>query len=893
MKKIWRSLTFNLTQALYPLIPDLYQIFEDLATNQYISAKQIRQLSQNIYIIISAIMLFALGIKLISAIVNPDLLDDKKKGAKQTFFRCVAAVFLIVLIPMGFNKMYDFQNTVAGKDENGNRNQLIEKIILGMDTSNSNNPGQILAAYGFASFCYPNETVSVQSIDENYNQALTEDISKIDNLDDAITSKTDGKWDLNYHPILSPAAGLFLVYEMIVLCMDVALRSIKLALLQLITPIILCAYVLTGNDVLQKYAKEVLSTFALLFLKIAMVAFMIFGLSLLPGFLNSVSADGRGSFYTGILRVFIIIGLFQSIKQLPDILNKIFGTNIKSRGGIRGRLGEMAGVGEMAQKAWDKIKTAGAKIGGIGLATAGLGVPGALALGAGAGLFNHGWKKGFKNKETGERNPWRETGFGRGIRKLGAATKAVGTGLTTKGGIIKSIETGVSSYRDSDALKSGDMIRKLKGQIFTEFGLGDDDRVSAVSKLSTSKKRERTKAALDAEKNADTIAENRMSSGKYAAVQSQVNQTRQALRSKIMGDVAKGKFDSLKTQLETMIGNVTDDNERKFVESLLGGLNTGNLSVEAITNNLKNRYGADDANYKRFKSDAEKFERELLNKIVDENGVEMTLGEKFQRTDSGGFNISTLGEEYKSLTTTYDNRKNKLDNIMETEKFNEEQKSTVNAVLASSEIVYKTVADTTATYNGPALKDKTNPDGTKVSKEEIAASFGDGLSSIPNAQPTSQNSSSTQSSRSDPYEGYGPSTTPSYGDYDGSNDYYNNGSSSGSNNTNNNNSPVNNSNNIGSSDNSQSGGTTVINNNYNNSGNNESIDVKLDTSSLNGKLDDINKSIGNMSSDIAKEIGKQGEALRSDINTLNKNTKDVKKSIDNNTDALDDLNKDE
>lgn len=362
MENIFRSLSFTITQLVYPLISYLYNIFELIAKNQFFTNSDIEALSQNIYIIISACMLFTLGLKLLSAIVNPDALDGggngqgSKRTAKSIFFSILISLFLIIMIPIGFKYLYDIQANVLD-------NQLVEKIVLGTDTSEDHAPGQILASYAFASFCHPNETVSVESIANDggnlYNLAITENIEYIKDMDGVINSKTDGEYDIEYHAILSPAVGLFLTYEMILTCIDIALRSIKLGLLQLITSVVLCGYVVAGSDLLKRWAKEVMSTYINVFLKVAAMSFMVYGLSLLEDFLDSLnfSEDDAGFWSRGLIRVFVIIGLLQLVKQIPDLINKIFGTNIKSRGGIRGRLGEMAAVGDLAQRAWDQVRT--------------------------------------------------------------------------------------------------------------------------------------------------------------------------------------------------------------------------------------------------------------------------------------------------------------------------------------------------------------------------------------------------------------------------------------------------------------------------------------------------------------------------------------------------------
>lgn len=426
MKNIFRSLSFNIVQAVYPLIPDLYGVFQDLASNRYFTQDAIRTLSGNIYIIMSACMLFALGIKLLSSIVNPEMLTDQKKGAKSVALHVIFAVFLIALIPRGFNLLYVFQEDIISK-------QLVEKIVLGMDTSEKSKPGQILAAYGFASFCEPHETVSSQAISSQgsdlYNKAVTEDISYIKQMDGVINSKTNGEYDLEYNEIIAPAVGIYLVYELILLCMDIALRTIKLGMLELITPIILCGYVIAGTEILQKWAKMVFTTFVLVFLKIAMVTFMIYGLSLLPDFLNNFS--DKGFWYRGFLRIFMIIGLLQLIKQVPDIINGIFGTNIKTRGGIRGRLGEMAAVGNLAQRGWDQLRQHP-----IQTARSLVSAP----LSAVGGAISHSAAAINRGRDVGERI--RANGGSRGAQIRGMVGTAAGGILTSAGAAYRAGRSG-------------------------------------------------------------------------------------------------------------------------------------------------------------------------------------------------------------------------------------------------------------------------------------------------------------------------------------------------------------------------------------------------------------------------------------------------------------------
>ena len=350
---VLRKISFWVCAQIYPLIPKLYNIAETIGKHQYFKTEDITNISRNIYVLVCVIMLFSIGIRLISAIVNPDLLDEKKKGAKTVFLNSLAAVFLIILVPLGFEKAYQFQEYLIDEE-------LVPRIILGADMTSAdgtNIGGQILAGYTFSSFCtvsgnlVTSAAISSDGLDI-YNKTVTEDINYVKDMVDEINGKnTDGSYTLEYNGLLAPLAGGFVVYELILLCMDLALRGLKLGLLQLIAPIVICGFIFKGSELLSKWFKEVFSTYILIFLKIAALVFMIYGLSLLNGFLDT--PDFAAS--KGIISIFVIIGLFQIIKQIPTIINTIFGTNIQSRGGIRGRLGEMAAIGNMAQNAWDQV----------------------------------------------------------------------------------------------------------------------------------------------------------------------------------------------------------------------------------------------------------------------------------------------------------------------------------------------------------------------------------------------------------------------------------------------------------------------------------------------------------------------------------------------------------
>lgn len=418
MSGLLRKLAAYLCKPIYILIRDVYYIFYNLANTRFLNSDVISQFSSNIYVLVSVVMLFAFSVVILSAIVNPDLLNDNKKGVTALFKRAIIALVLMVSIPFMFNMLYKTQENIMD-------NSLIEKIIIGSsiscqesestDDSESKcqaggNGGQVIAGTLLQAVLYPvADDIKVdEDVSEIYANTIVENIDYMGKLAGHINATTDGGdegWfadeDTNYafkfNGLLAIVCGLACVYILVIFSMDIAVRVFKLAFMELTAPISIVGYIAAGNKILSSWFQELVRTYVDLFVRIAIMAFYIFLVSNLPSFLKSfdtVHVKGIDSTpWHAVLQAFLIVGMLIFVKQLPDLINKVFGTNIKLKGGIGGRLGEMAAVGKQAQKAWGAVK----QIGKLGAAAAALGTA-ALAnplLAAGVGLSHRGWNKGF------------------------------------------------------------------------------------------------------------------------------------------------------------------------------------------------------------------------------------------------------------------------------------------------------------------------------------------------------------------------------------------------------------------------------------------------------------------------------------------------------------------
>lgn len=329
IKTLLLGVSVGITMQVYPVIKRLYDLFLFAANFKFFDYDFIHDVWNNIYVLVGVVVLFAIAVKLLSAIVNPDTLTDDKKGARGTYFRAVIAVILIFVCPLIFTVMYDVQNDLIGVSDDGNSNEnFLLSHIFGYEAKNGS-IGQTLAWETFSAFCTPvnKDTGGLINISSdgvslgNMEDALEDGSLNVgnpvafqtyyaaeDNIDNialigyevyagevietyalslvggagGVAASDQINVGFEYHSILCPLAGVLVAYEMLLLCMDTFFRAAKIALLQLMLPIVLGAYVF-NPEILKKWAKEYFSTYIMIFLKVLAIGFMVIAINELKG----------------------------------------------------------------------------------------------------------------------------------------------------------------------------------------------------------------------------------------------------------------------------------------------------------------------------------------------------------------------------------------------------------------------------------------------------------------------------------------------------------------------------------------------------------------------------------------------------------------------------------
>ena len=446
-----RSFFFTLDSTLFNFIPFVYDILIKISRSSVLSQGNIQEIASRIQMLLGVFMLFKVTISLITYILNPDEFSDKGKGVSKLGFNIVFALVILVFTPYIFNAAYDLQGKILSEN-------ALATLIFGDNVDDNDyllSAGDQMAFDIMLPFFMPDSSLQ-GSADHDYDLStcgsLTDedDISKF-NTDCSTqmqyalnTDETDpntmvlnyvGGYEhkslglmfrldiakakayetdnflINYNIPLTTVVAVVVLLLLITFCMDVALRSIKLAFLQLIAPIPIISYIdpKNGKDGLfKKWYQMCLTTYLSLFVRLLALYFGVYIISIV-GKMNLYDTSNNTLISDPFVVVFVIIGVLMFIKQLPKILE---GLGIKLD----------SGSGKFTLNPFKKITEDA--VGGKQLVQGGKGALATLGAAGLAGAVNTGSRLLDKN------NKWTDSNGKFSFKNaVGIVGKAAGSGF--------------------------------------------------------------------------------------------------------------------------------------------------------------------------------------------------------------------------------------------------------------------------------------------------------------------------------------------------------------------------------------------------------------------------------------------------------------------------------
>ena len=373
--KLIRQFFYSIDKIVYNFIPAIYDLLISITRTSVLTQGDIASMADRIYKLLAVFMVFKVTFSLIMYVVNPDDFSDKNKGVGKLGTNIVISLALLILTPYVFRYAYQLQTIVLEDNSLGT-------LIFGSESDENflNTAGDNMAYITLSPFFTPNvslielyECTELVEKDSNGNVHFNESCSGIDSVDyedldddSSMHSLIDDTFDVtdlknyvagveaNSMPLMfrqdmatatttkssstsgtkeqefimdykwgfSTVVGIIIVLLLVSFCMDVALRSIKLAFLQLIAPIPIISYVdpKSGKDgMFKKWVDMCVKTFLSLFIRLLALYFAVYIIGKVAD-LKMVDIIDGSYVSNGFIAIFIIVGALMFAKNFTKIL---------------------------------------------------------------------------------------------------------------------------------------------------------------------------------------------------------------------------------------------------------------------------------------------------------------------------------------------------------------------------------------------------------------------------------------------------------------------------------------------------------------------------------------------------------------------------------------------
>ena len=339
----FRWLLGYLSTLIYNLIIVVYNLFEYLARAEIINNSFVQEIYRKVGFLLGLFMLFKLIFSLVQALIDPDKLNDKKNGYAKILIRCVLSIILLGITPTIFKEAYQIQNLLIGSNDNSDN--VLYKLIIGSSDTGTNSFGRTIATETYFAFYRDDEypflpnnqdtTDNSQYVDSKIEEIKLKIRSGNENFDYAqqyLNYDYNGNYTVEFNELLSVTFGVAILWMLVVYCIQVAVRVFQLAYLQIIAPVPILSYISDPEGAFQKWIKQCISTFLDLFMRLAIIYFVIYFANHIIILFNDnesilinstgLSPDNKGMWF--LLEAFLILGLLFFAKKFPDLIKDLF-----------------------------------------------------------------------------------------------------------------------------------------------------------------------------------------------------------------------------------------------------------------------------------------------------------------------------------------------------------------------------------------------------------------------------------------------------------------------------------------------------------------------------------------------------------------------------------------
>lgn len=353
-----RDVGLRLDMVAFSFIDNIYSLFNAIASESLITNTVIKQVLNNVYVLVGIFAFFRIAMLLINSIINPDALNKQGAGLSKIFVNTVIMLVLLVFTPTLFQMSRDFASAVV----NGN---YVQKLFINVNDSEILKPEKEMQRIAIGAVITKEDRITCGNGSSDCDKAV-QCLNNINGVDpqgdqECVTKKGvvwgkladyngvrekvngDKVYVYNYRPFVLTIVGWLITYVLLSFTFDVAKRMIELAVLEIVSPLFIATIVdpkSMQSGPFKKWLKTLGNSYASLFLRIAAISIMLLCVRLLSFWKPSAEVGVFG-------KLIILIAFLIFVKQLPKWFSNMLGMD-----------GDGTGLGSLA---------IGKKIGGAAL----------------------------------------------------------------------------------------------------------------------------------------------------------------------------------------------------------------------------------------------------------------------------------------------------------------------------------------------------------------------------------------------------------------------------------------------------------------------------------------------------------------------------------------------
>ncbi|MFR5756950.1 MAG: hypothetical protein ACLUD7_05900 [Lachnospiraceae bacterium] len=359
-----RELCLRLDMVAFSFIDNIYSLFNAIASESLITNTVIKQVLNNVYVLVGIFAFFRIAMLLINSIINPDALNKQGAGLSKIFVNTVIMLVLLVFTPTLFQMSRDFASAVVS----GN---YVQKLFINVnDSENTLEPGKEMQRIAIGAVITKEDGITCGDGSGDCDKAVQclNNINGVDPQGDkecvtkkgvawgkladynGVREKVDGDkvYVYNYKLLVLTVVGWLITYVLLSFTFDVAKRMIELAVLEIVSPLFIATIVdpkSMQSGPFKKWLKTLGNSYASLFLRIAAISIMLLCVRLLSYWKPSAEVGAFG-------KLIILIAFLIFVKQLPKWFSNMLGMDGDGTGlgslGIGKKIGGAALIGGAA-----------------------------------------------------------------------------------------------------------------------------------------------------------------------------------------------------------------------------------------------------------------------------------------------------------------------------------------------------------------------------------------------------------------------------------------------------------------------------------------------------------------------------------------------------------------